>query len=86
MSALTIWKSNTAIKGTLETCNGSNTFLAGLKRVDISNKVGNISNLKIFVISSFRAPRCPVVLSAIYQLFDKPKIHKITETYLHKFR
>jgi hypothetical protein len=35
MSALTIWKSNTATKRTLETCNGSNTFLAGLKRVDI---------------------------------------------------
>jgi hypothetical protein len=35
------------------------------KSADTSNKVGNISVLKKFVISSFPAPKSPVVLSAI---------------------
>jgi hypothetical protein len=59
--------------------------LCGTKICAISNKVGNISGLKKFVISSFPAPRSPVVLSAIYQAFDNSKNGMISRAYLLQF-
>jgi L-cystine uptake protein TcyP (sodium:dicarboxylate symporter family) len=41
-------------------------LFAVMKPVDTSNKVGNISVLKIFVISSFVALCLPVAIAAIY--------------------
>jgi hypothetical protein len=57
--------------------------ICNVKIPDTSNEVGNISGLKIFVISSFTVFRLPVTIAAIYYTFGTTKNNVICTWYLH---